>query len=133
MRTGRSPPESFIHALGEVEPASVLHRRARSGIDALRLRDFESAVTMLAGLGHGLTPWGDDVLAGAMLMLHAIGRNDKAATFAAAIRRIAPSRTSPLSFALLEPAWDGEPNAAVHRAIKALLTGASLPPSSSLA
>ena len=119
-----APLESFIHALDEVEPASGLHRHARIGITALQRGDFDAAVTSLAGLGHGLTPSGDDVLAGALLMLHALGRAEQAATLADAIRRIAPARTSPLSFALLEPALDGEPNAAVHRAITALLTRA---------
>jgi hypothetical protein len=57
-------------------------------------------------------------------MLHALGQTEHAATLADAIRRIAPARTSPLSFALLEPACDGEAIAAVHRAIEALLTQA---------
>lgn len=118
-------PESFIHAIADRAHVSLIHRRARIGIEALQRGDFDLAVTTLAGLGHGLTPSGDDVLAGAMLMLHALGRNGTAATLADAVRRIAPARTSPLSFAMLEPACDGEPNAAVHRAIAALLTGAS--------
>ena len=119
-----APPESFIHAMAVREPASPMHRRAGTGIAALRRGDFDEAVGILAGLGHGLTPSGDDVLAGALLMLHALGRTQRAAALADAVRRIAPARTSPLSYALLEPACDGEPNAAVAQAISAVLTGA---------
>ncbi len=130
--TTTAPAESFLHVLPANRPVDALGRKARTGMADLRaaLRDAtsescETAVTILAGLGHGLTPSGDDMLAGALLMLHALGHADKAAALADAVRRIAPARTSPLSFALLEPACDGEPNAAVHRAIEALLTGAA--------
>ena len=118
-----APPESLIHLLNDAEPRTSLERRARDGILALRRGDSDSAVKALAGLGHGLTPSGDDVLAGALLMLHALGRCDQAAALAEAVRRWASARTSPLSFALLEPACDGEPNEAVAKAIAAMLTG----------
>lgn len=120
---GLALPESFIHAIADRFPVSLIHRKARIGIEALRRGDFDVAVTTLAGLGHGLTPSGDDVLAGALLMLHALAKRDQAAALADAVRRIAPTRTSPLSYALLEPACDGEPNEAVATAITTLLAG----------
>jgi hypothetical protein len=121
---GVAPPESFIHAMTDREPVSLIFRRVRIGIAALQRGDFESAVTAVAGLGHGLTPSGDDLLAGALLMLHASGQTARGDALAAAVRRIAPARTSPLSYALLEPACDGEPNEAVANAITALLADA---------
>ena len=104
-------------------------RRARAGIDALRPAiashaAFDDAVSALAGLGHGLTPSGDDVLSGALIMLHALGRPEAAAALADSVRRQMHQLTSPLSCAFLEAACEGEPSAAVHRAIAALLNGA---------
>jgi hypothetical protein len=83
------------------------------------------AATALLGLGHGLTPSGDDVLSGAVVLLHAVGNQANAAALSAAIRKRMRARTSPLSCAFLDAACDGEPNAAVHQAIEALLTGAA--------
>lgn len=117
-----APRESFIHAITDREPQSPIERRALAGIASLRQGEFDAAVTTLAGLGHGLTPSGDDVLAGSLLMLHAAGRAAQAAALADAVRRIAPARTSPLSYALLEPACDGEPGEAIAHAITALRT-----------
>lgn len=128
--TGSAPPQSFAHALSAHQPVGPLDRKARAGIANLRaaLHDstsgtIDAAVTSLAGLGHGLTPSGDDVLAGCLLMLHALGQAERANALADAVRRIAPARTSPLSYALLEPACDGEAHERVAAAIVAFAAG----------
>ena len=88
----------------------------RPAVDALggalaaggRRQDLGAAVAGLVGLGRGLTPGGDDVLAGLMTGLHACG----GATLAARIGDLAlqgvSDRTTLLSADLLRLAADGQ-------------------------
>lgn len=130
---GAAPATSFIHAVRPgTSTGDALARRATQGLQHLRQAlvprtapDFATAATTLLGLGHGLTPSGDDVLSGAALMLHALGATETATALAEAIRRHMRTLTSPLSCALLDAACDGEPNAAVFQAIEALIQGAA--------
>lgn len=87
------------------------------------------AVSGLIGLGPGLTPSGDDMIAGLLIALHATGRTETAATLAAFVRATPPHATSKLSRALLEAAIAGHPSEAMHQLIEALLTSdtAALP------
>ena len=77
-------------------------------------------VLALVGAGPGLTPAGDDLLAGALLAL----RRLHAPTLAAALwRRLSPAlatRTHPFSAAQLALAADGECAATVQRLLDAL-------------
>lgn len=66
---------------------------------------WEPLVLRLLGLGPGLTPAGDDVLAGLLLGLAA--RHDLRDPLAAAVLRHAPARTTWLSARLLALAADG--------------------------
>ena len=59
----------------------------------------------LLGLGPGLTPAGDDVLAGLLVALHR--RDDLRAPLADEVSRLSPSRTTALSAALLRHAAAG--------------------------
>jgi hypothetical protein len=77
----------------------------------------------LVGLGPGLTPSGDDVLAGALLALHAFDRADRAARLAAWLRPRAEGRTGVVSLAHLECAAQGEGAAVLHGAMAALSSG----------
>jgi hypothetical protein len=127
-----APPASFVHARTCDRSSEPLVRRARQGLQSLRLAiaasnpaNLDDAATALLGLGHGLTPSGDDVLSGAVIMLHALGRTTAAAALAEATRSHMRARTSSLSCAFLEAACDGEPNAAVHGAIEALMSGSA--------
>jgi hypothetical protein len=130
--TDAAPPASFVHARTCDRSGEPLLRRARHGLQSLRLAiaasnpaALDDATLALLGLGHGLTPSGDDVLSGAVIMLHALGRTTAAAALAEAIRSHMRARTSSLSCAFLEAACDGEPNAAVHGAIEALTSGSA--------
>lgn len=79
-------------------PASVLAQLADAD---------PGCVSGLLGLGDGLTPLGDDVLAGwlaAMVSAHHVGR----ASIESEIERLAPTRTTRLSRALLDCAARGE-------------------------
>jgi hypothetical protein len=65
-----------------------------------------AAVSELVGRGTGLTPAGDDLLAGALAALRA-ARSPAADGLGAAARALAPGRTSHLSAALLAAADEG--------------------------
>lgn len=129
-----APAASFIHAVRpETATGDFLTRRAAEGLRRLRRAlvpqtapDFTTAATTLLGLGHGLTPSGDDVLSGAVIMLHALGATETATALAEAIRRHMRTLTSPLSCALLDAACDGEPNAAMFQAIEAQIEGVAI-------
>jgi hypothetical protein len=81
------------------------------------------SVDGLVGLGPGLTPSGDDVLAGALLALHAFARPDLADRLAAWLRPRAPARTGAISLAHLECAAAGAGAAVLHAALAALSSG----------
>jgi hypothetical protein len=110
--------------VGPVDPVAVerlaTELRRRSGEDpllpadavddlagALRGGDLDSAVAALVGRGSGLTPAGDDLLAGALAALRAVGSAVAGERLAAAVRRWAPGRTTRLSLALLDAAAVG--------------------------
>ncbi len=77
------------------------------------------AASALAGLGPGLTPTGDDVLAGVMLRLHLMGH----AALAAPMYAAAAPRTTRLSRAFLSAARDGLVNVAWMDLLQALAHG----------
>jgi hypothetical protein len=77
--------------------------------------------TMLAGLGDGLTPAGDDLLLGAMLwawVAHPAPRG-----FGRVLSDAAAPRTTTLSAAFLRAAARGQCSAAWHRMLAALIEG----------
>jgi uncharacterized protein DUF2877 len=94
-------------------PASALAdpvfepRRTRA-VQCLERGDLDGAVDMLAGLGPGLTPAGDDALAGILLVL---GAHDRAAAIAAADQ----AETNDIARAFLAWAARGQSIEPVHR------------------
>ncbi len=77
---------------------------------AVRRADLDAALrtaTRLVGLGPGLTPAGDDVMAGTVAGLVLLG-HPAAPRFAAGVNALAACRTSELSQALLRHAAAGE-------------------------
>jgi hypothetical protein len=85
------PLGSLTRSLADQEPAGV-----------------QQAVTALLGLGAGLTPQGDDVLAGLLVTLTAVPRAQPLARLlGAAVTGQAGTRTTTLSAALLRDAADG--------------------------
>jgi hypothetical protein len=81
------------------------------------------AVGGLIGLGPGLTPSGDDALAGALIALHAFGRADLARSLAEHLRPFAAGGTGFISRAHLECAGRGEGAAVLHDALVATMSG----------
>jgi hypothetical protein len=77
------------------------------------------AASVLAGLGSGLTPAGDDLLSG--VMMWAWLAHTEARSFCASLVQVAAPRTTPLSAAFLRAAAQGECNEAWHRLLQALL------------
>jgi len=83
------------------------------GLDALRRGDHAGAVASLAGLGPGLTPSGDDVLAGYAAWCHGSG----------VPVRLAAERCSPIGRAYLRCAERGELPQVAERVLQAIRAG----------
>jgi hypothetical protein len=79
------------------------------------------AAARLAGLGHGLTPAGDDFLMGAML--RAWLAHPEPGPLCRRLAAVAAPRTTTLSAALLQAAARGECSAAWHALLAALAAG----------
>ena len=122
----RSPSQG-PSLLGRAQPAVA----ALSGwIRAALVREPTATPTIpadaigdLIGLGPGLTPSGDDVLAGALLALHGFARADVSDRLAAWLRPRLEGRTGLVSRAHLECAAGGEGAAVLHDALAALAYG----------
>ncbi len=102
----------------------ILIERGRAGAAALRnwiagdcTTQLSTNIRDLIGLGPGLTPSGDDLMGGAMIALHMLGRADDAAALARWALPIARVGTGKISLALLSCAAEGEGAEALHRAI----------------
>jgi Protein of unknown function (DUF2877) len=121
----------------ELPAATPIQNRAQRALAALaqglaagpptRDAHLHAAVRDLIGLGPGLTPSGDDVLAGALLGLHATGNAALAAQLGAHVAAASIEATSPLSAAFLRCAVDGETSAPLHQALSAALANADWP------
>jgi uncharacterized protein DUF2877 len=84
------------------------------------------AVERLLGRGPGLTPTGDDVLAGALVVLTALGA-PAARSLADAVISAAPTRTTAVSAALLAHAARGECIPQLADLLEAVRDGIGLP------
>jgi hypothetical protein len=87
--------------------------------DAVRSADPEPPVRAVLGRGPGLTPSGDDALAGALLVCHGLGCG---ARLVAAVRERRAATTA-VSAALLTAAADGYAARPVVRFVDAVLAG----------
>jgi len=71
-----APPASIVFLLGDDNPDGAFDRalalRFRNAIKRLTAGDLEGGAAMLCGLGRGLTPSGDDFLAGFLLGLNGL-------------------------------------------------------------
>lgn len=118
---GAAPPASAFravrHAAAVVQdglptpPADL-----QPGLAALRAARMGDAVRLLAGLGNGLTPAGDDVLSGYAAMRVAFGA-------AVALSPAATERSSALGLAYLRCAERGELPDAAARVLNAIHRG----------
>jgi Protein of unknown function (DUF2877) len=84
--------------------------------------DLTGVVDALVGLGPGLTPAGDDVLAGALVALAAAGDHDRGRRLAAAVG-LRRHRTTAVSGALLDHAASGRAIPELARYVVALARG----------
>ena len=89
-------------------------------------RGQPSAITDLVGLGPGLTPAGDDWLAGWLLARHLGAGLTDLRTLSDLIRMTAAERTTTLSRALLECAAAGEADEAWHALLAAFMGGEAI-------
>jgi Protein of unknown function (DUF2877) len=81
------------------------------------------AVWDLIGLGPGLTPSGDDFLAGALALLDALAKRKAHAALARAITTAPRGLTSPLSHCLLSAATHGHVGERLSLAVAAVVAG----------
>lgn len=109
------------------DTASPLLRRAAAGASALAgwlARDASSPpparAHVLIGLGPGLTPSGDDLIAGALIALRAFLRPDAAAHLGSWALALAATRTGAISHAHLAAAAAGEGAEPLHRVLVAI-------------
>jgi len=92
-------------------------RAALTDMDAARVR---AAVTGLVGLGAGLTPGGDDILAGLLVGLHAHGRAALVQQIAVAMSSGLTERTTVFSADLLRMAAAGHASTETLALLRAL-------------
>jgi hypothetical protein len=125
LATGR-----LVEPLGIFADAAA--RRIERLVETLRGErpGLTAAVRELVGLGPGLTPSSDDVLAGMVLLMLLYSRNSGATrvaseVFAGAIVAEAAGRTTMLSEAFLKQAADGRGSEALMALCEAVLAGES--------
>ena len=115
-----------------VFPLELARPRLNAVAQALRAQDlaaFEAAALRVLGLGHGLTPSGDDLLGGIFFTLaHAPITSDAAWRSAmpglhARIRGAAQSATNPISAALLDDLMRGSSYRVLHEVFDAFQAG----------
>jgi hypothetical protein len=118
------------HAVGAATPVVAAAREPAAALTAFLRRAFEAEpptappdLRALIGLGPGLTPSGDDLLGGALVALHLLGRGDLAGTLWHRLRGELARGTNPISRAHLGAAARGLGGAALHAVLNDLLSG----------
>ena len=107
-------------AAGSALTTAPYREPARRAVARLRDGDLAGAVDTLAGLGPGLTPAGDDALAGMLLALRAVEGPDAEPRLVAAV---AGAPTTTLSLTVLRCAAAGQALAPVHQLLGAAARG----------
>lgn len=100
--------------------ASALIDNLSTAIRARRWADVAASARALSGLGPGLTPAGDDVLAGLALGIRA-GLGTLPEPLADALHAAVEGRTTDLAVARVRHAVAGRPDEPVHRLLMALV------------
>ncbi len=133
-----APEETVLASLIFSRPApkdpigTALVRKIRDGLqelDSFLTNDKTPmpvptpAPTSLLGLGPGLTPSGDDILAGILLGGRAVGAHAVADALSSALRDHIAAGTNAISAAHLYAAMDGEANAVFHDILNQTLQG----------
>jgi hypothetical protein len=115
-RSGALRPGWRAALVAALESLPAPPHELAEGIAALRARDIGAAVAALAGRGEGLTPAGDDVLAGYAAWRHATGEASTAGS-------LAVGRASPIGLAYLRCAERGELPDVAARVVAAIRAG----------
>lgn len=120
-----APPDSY----GRHDLNGPLLARSRKGLKALRSwlqqegedkAQVAIAVASLLGLGPGLTPSGDDALAGCLLALHALGRTHNVEVLSQCVAQ-SLCHTNSISAAHLQAAMLGQGAAPLHMLLHVVL------------
>ena len=121
------PSEGYGTALLSPPPEIIA---AQSGLARAVNRDLANPTWAhaLLGRGPGLTPSGDDLLGGAMIALHTLGKGDTAQTLWKTLSPLAAQNTNRISRTLLAAAAQGVGNAPLHAALNALILQENLTP-----
>jgi hypothetical protein len=117
LLVGSPPSGPTSVSLAAARRASRLLHRGLAGDEVA----LQAGAAQLAGLGSGLTPAGDDFLAG--LMLWAWLAHPTPDAFCQQLLSVAAPRTTTLSAAFLRAAGRGECSAPWHHLLAALVTG----------
>jgi hypothetical protein len=118
-----APEEGLARHLARIaRPRIATFERWLSDVIA-RAAPSGDAARDLLGLGHGLTPSGDDFLVGALAALDAIGEHDAHAALGRAIIDALPGATSALSACFLRAAAAGHIGEALHCAVSSVIAG----------
>lgn len=127
--SGAVPPPAAVRRAAEQIRRSLVGIAARSRVDpgvAARAEelvargDLEALATLLAGRGPGLTPAGDDALAGVLLVVRAARGQDVEPRLAGIA---AAARTSPIARAFLRWAARGQSFRPAHELLTAAARG----------
>lgn len=126
-----SAPGFFLHFASSGPVEAMLRREGWKGLlhmlnwlegDPDKASALEAGVQALLGLGPGLTPSGDDALAGMLLALSALRSSGQQNALGACVARHAAQATNAVSRAHLEQAARGLGAAPIHEGINVLLT-----------
>jgi hypothetical protein len=109
---------AWQHVVALSFAAEVAFRGAPAGAS-----DVDDAVVALLGLGPGLTPSGDDFLAGMLIAMNVLPASALRRQIVDQIGNCAADRTNAISVAHLRAACAGEGNAALHHIFNSILTG----------
>ena len=127
-----APKDSIaIFVIGQAEQSQMnklLQRKSLQGVESitralqsLNFSELEEATKILAGLGPGLTPAGDDFLIGIMHAIWALLPEENAALISTQIAQIAAPRTASISANWLNAAARGETGESWHTLFGAML------------
>ena len=105
-------------------PIAEARRWLTSAVGGIATNLSDSAwIDRLVGLGPGLTPSGDDFVAGMMIALHALGETEVCRRLWAQSQPYVEAATNPISYAHLHAASHGEGSEATHRILNAIVAG----------
>lgn len=110
---GGAPAESLAHTASRPARASEGMDALYSGLRHPDAATLAHAANRLVGFGLGLTPSGDDVLAGMLIALHLV-RPAAAIAVSDIVKEAARGRTTRISVAYLEAASQGNAGEAWH-------------------